>query len=113
MTYNVPIVFTQFFFSINNAHDSRAEFKKNGWKPDIFGRDSEEEKNGFHWFCFFYNSGAIFAVSVLGRAKDIWSNIPVRLEEFPRAKSEGTLEAGGVYLTVYPELRPNTDSKSF
>ena len=37
------------------------------------------------------------------------SKIPLRLKEFPRAKPEGTPEGGGVYLTVYPELSPNTD----
>ena len=47
-------------------------------------------------------------VSILGRGRDIRSNIPLRLKEFPRAKPEGTPEGGGVYLTVYPELSPNT-----
>ena len=41
------------------------------------------------------------------------SNIPLRLKEFLRAKPEGTPEGEGVYLTVYPELSPNTDSISF
>ena len=31
------------------------------------------------------------------------------LKEFPRAKPEGTSEGGGVYLTIYPELSPDTD----
>ena len=34
-------------------------------------------------------------------------------KEFPKAKPEGTPEGGGVYLTVYPELSPNTDIISF
>ena len=34
---------------------------------------------------------------------DIWSNISLRLKEFPRAKPEGTHEGEGVNLTVYPE----------
>ena len=45
--------------------------------------------------------------------RDIRSNIPLRLKEFPRAKPKGTPEGGGVYLTVYPESSPNTDSISF
>ena len=45
--------------------------------------------------------------------RDTRSNIPLRLKKFPRAKPEGTLEGGGMYLTVYPELSPNTDSISF
>ena len=43
----------------------------------------------------------------------IWSNIPLRLKEFPRAKPEGTLEGKGIYLTVYLKSSPNTDSISF
>ena len=35
------------------------------------------------------------------------------LKEFPRAKPEGTPEGEGVYLTVHPELSPNTDIISF
>ena len=38
------------------------------------------------------------------------SNIPLCLKELPRAKPEGTLEGEGVYLTVYTESSPNTDS---
>ena len=34
-------------------------------------------------------------------------------KEFPRAKPEGTPEGEVVYLTVYPELSPNTESISF
>ena len=45
--------------------------------------------------------------------RNIRSNIPLRLKEFPRAKPEGTPEGKGVYLTVYPESSPNTDSISF
>ena len=43
----------------------------------------------------------------------MWSNIPIRLKVFPRAKPEGTPEGGGVNLTVYPESSPNTDGISF
>ena len=32
---------------------------------------------------------------------------------FSRAKSEGTPKGKGLYLTVYPELSPNTDIISF
>ena len=45
--------------------------------------------------------------------RDIRSNIPHRLKEFPRAKPEGTPEGEGVYLTAYPESSPNTNSISF
>ena len=38
------------------------------------------------------------------------SNILLRLQEFPRAASSGTPSGGGVYLTVYPSSRPNTDT---
>ena len=41
------------------------------------------------------------------KRRDIRSNIPLRLKEFPRAKPEGTPEGRAVYLTVYPELSPN------
>ena len=34
-------------------------------------------------------------------------------EGVPKAKPKGTLEGGGVYLTVYPESSPNTDIISF
>ena len=67
----------------------------------------------------------MFPGSVSGRHSSTWSaedcirirtrrsNIPLRLKEFLRAKPEGTPEGKGVYLTVYPELSPNTDSTSF
>ena len=42
--------------------------------------------------------------------RNILSNIALRLREFPRAKPEGTPKGGGLYLTVYPELSPNTGS---
>ena len=38
--------------------------------------------------------------------RDIRSNIP-------RAKPEGTPEGKGVYLTVYPEVSPNTERVYF
>ena len=44
--------------------------------------------------------------------RDIRSNIPLSLKEFPRTKPEGTPEGKGVYLTLCPELSPNTDSIS-
>ena len=44
---------------------------------------------------------------------DIRSNIPLCHKEFLRAKPEGTPESKGVYLTVYTESSPNTDSISF
>ena len=42
--------------------------------------------------------------------RDIRSNIPLRLQEFPRASPSGTPSGEGVYLTVYPSSRPNTDT---
>ena len=45
-------------------------------------------------------------------APDIRSNIPLRLQEFPRALPSGTPSGGGVYLTVHPSSFPNTDSIS-
>ena len=45
--------------------------------------------------------------------RDLRSNIPLCPKEFRRAKSEGTPEGKGVYLTVYPKSSPNTDSISF
>ena len=45
--------------------------------------------------------------------RDIRSDIPLRLKEFLRAKFEGSPDGKGVYLTVYPQLSPNTDSISF
>ena len=41
----------------------------------------------------------------------IWSNIPLCLQEFPRASPSGTPSGKGVYLTVYPLSRPNTETK--
>ena len=35
------------------------------------------------------------------------SNITLCLKEFPRAKTEGISEGGGVYLTKYPDLSSN------
>ena len=53
-------------------------------------------------------------VSDLGREEGyIRSNLPHRLKEFRRAKPEGTPVGKGVYLTVYPESSPNTDTKLF
>ena len=33
-----------------------------------------------------------------------------RIQEFPRASPWGTPSGEGVYLTVYPSSRPNTDT---
>ena len=54
----------------------------------------------------------MYNVSALGREEGYMVKIPLRLKEFPRAKLEGTPEGEVVYLTVYPELSPNTDSIS-
>ena len=41
---------------------------------------------------------------------DIRSNIALRLWEFPRVLHLGPPSGGGLYLTVYPSSRPNTDT---
>ena len=45
--------------------------------------------------------------------RDIPSNIPLCLKEFPREKPARTPEGKGVYLTVYLKLSPNTKNISF
>ena len=45
--------------------------------------------------------------------RDIQSNIPLCLKEFPRAKPKGTPEGKGLYLTVYHKSSSNTDSILF
>ena len=47
--------------------------------------------------------------SVLGREE----GYTVKYTPPPEGVPEGTPEGGGVYLTVYPELSPNTDIISF
>ena len=51
-------------------------------------------------------------VFVLDETRDILSSIPLCLKEFLMAKPKGTPEGQGVYLTIYPESSPNTDSIS-
>ena len=46
-------------------------------------------------------------------ARDIRSNILLHLQEFPRASPLGTPSGEGVYLTVYPSSRPNTDTVKY
>ena len=53
--------------------------------------------------------GLLNEKDTVSERRDIRSNIPLRLKEFPRAKPEGTPKGGGVYSTVYPESSPNTD----
>ena len=53
-------------------------------------------------------------ISVLGQEEGYTVKYtPLPRKEFPRAKPKGTREGKGVYLTVYPESSPNTDSISF
>ena len=47
------------------------------------------------------------------KRRDISSNISLGLKEFPRVKPDETQIGGGVFLTLYPELSPNTASISF
>ena len=47
------------------------------------------------------------------KTRDIQSNIALCLREFTRARPDRTPKGRGPYLTVYPESRPNTDSKIF
>ena len=42
--------------------------------------------------------------------RDILSNIPHSLQEFPLALPSGTPSGEGVYFTVYSSSRPNTDT---
>ena len=49
----------------------------------------------------------------LDEKRNIWSNIPLCLKEFLRAKPEETPEGEGVYLTVYTKSSPNIDIISF
>ena len=42
--------------------------------------------------------------------RDIQSNIPLRLKEFPWALPSGTPSGKGVYLTIYPSSRPYSDT---
>ena len=45
--------------------------------------------------------------------RDMRSNIPLPLKEFPRAKPEGTPECKGVYNDGISKSSPHTDSKTF
>ena len=72
--------------------------------------------SSFHCtFLFLLKSLKLFCLlyPYKDKRRDIRSNIPLCLKEFPRAKPKGTPEDKGIYLTVYPELSPNTDSISF
>ena len=57
------------------------------------------------------NSG--YTVSVLGRDEGYTVKYTPSPEGVPEGEAEGTLEGEGVYLTVYPESSPNTDSILF
>ena len=52
-------------------------------------------------------------VSVLGREEGYTVKYTPWPEGVPKGKAQGTPEGEGVYLTVYPESSPNTDSISF
>ena len=52
-------------------------------------------------------------MSVLGLDSGYTVKYPLRLQEFPRALPSGTPSGGGVYFTVYPSSRPNTDTVFF
>ena len=45
--------------------------------------------------------------------RDLRSNKPLCLKEFPRAKPKGTPKGKGLYLSVHHESSPNTDIISF
>ena len=51
----------------------------------------------------------LYTVSVLGQEE----GYTVKYTPLPEGVPEGTPEGKGVYLIVYPELSPNTDSISF
>ena len=48
-------------------------------------------------------------VSVLGREEGYTVKYTTPPEGVPEGKPKRTPEGGGVYLTVYPELSPDTD----
>ena len=55
----------------------------------------------------------VFCINIRTRGGIYGQIYPFALKEFPRAKPEGTHEGNGVYLTLYAESSPNTDSISF
>ena len=69
----------------------------------------------FIYILFRTNFSTLYTIlySYQDERRDIRSNIPLCLKEFPRAKPEGTPEGEGLYFTVHPEVSPNTDSISF
>ena len=50
------------------------------------------------------------SVTVLGQDEGYTVKYTLCLKEFLRAKPEGSPEGKGLYLTVYPSSRPNTDT---
>ena len=64
-----------------------------------------------HVHCTLYVNCTLYPYK--DERRDIRSNIPLCLNELPRAKPEGTPEGKGVYLTVYPESSLDMDSISF
>ena len=71
--------------------------------------------------CIVLHCGAVHSksqlctVSVLGRDEGYTVKYNPLPERFPegREKPEGTPEGKGLYLTMYPNLSPNTDIISF
>ena len=55
----------------------------------------------------------MYIVSVLGQDKGCTVKFTPSPEGVPKAKPEGTPEGKGMYLNVYPESSPNTDSITF
>ena len=54
-----------------------------------------------------------FIVSVLGQDEGYTFKYNPLSEGVPEGEARGTPEGKGLYLTVYPELSPNTDIISF
>ena len=65
--------------------------------PVLAAVEDKEKSEGSKFSC---------TVSVLGREE----GYSVKYTPSPEGVPEGTPEGEGVYLTVYPELSPNTDS---
>ena len=54
-----------------------------------------------------------YTVSILGREEGHTVKYTPPPEGVPEGKARKTSEGGGVYLTVYPKLSPNSDIISF
>ena len=72
-----------------------------GWQPF---RGKQER----HWTPIHSHWVVLFCIRNRTR-----QGIHAQIKTFPRAMPKGTPKGEWLYLTVYPELSPNTDSISF